>query len=107
MNVEAAEVVRETLMGIQPPGNPPSFKEVVNARTIGKGRHRQIIADMVMFDDRPAQVKLETFQWGWSVQWLSLPGGAISLEDGRWLRTREDDWLDLPLARFAEAEAPR
>lgn len=86
MSDEAANVVRETLMAIQPPGNPLSFKEITRASVSGKGRNRVILAELVMFDDQLGQVKLEPSPWGWSVQWVSLPGGAISLENGQWRR---------------------
>lgn len=91
MNTEALDVVRETLTASLPPGSPLMFKEIVSVSATGKGKARKIIAGMVMFDDLTGVVKLEPFQWGWSIQWISLEGGAISLENGQWLRVKEDE----------------
>lgn len=83
----AQDVVRETLTAAIPPGSPLMFKSIVHAHTTGKGRNRFILADLILFDDAPAAVKLEPFQWGWSIQWMYLPGGAFYLgPDNVWKR---------------------
>jgi hypothetical protein len=59
------------------------------------------VAELVMFDGHPATVRLE--QWSlagilsWSSQWITLPGGACSFEDGEWVRLDANLMPVLPL----------
>lgn len=84
-------VVRETLLAAIPPGAAPSFTAITSAESKGKGRNAAITATLTMFDGRPATVRLEPWAYGWSHQWMSLPGGAISCESGQWVRCPDDE----------------
>ena len=76
---QCVNIVRDTLLASIPPHAPPMFKEIVHAHSSGQGKRRQILADLILFDGETAGVKLEPFQWGWSIQWMHLPGGAFFL----------------------------
>jgi hypothetical protein len=73
-----------------PPGVPLSFTKIFRARFEGPGDKRRAVADVEMFDGRPA--RLAVWQWGsdaftsWAHEWLSLDGGHASWENGRWTR---------------------
>ena len=84
-------VVRETLLSVLPPGVPPSFTAITFAKITGKGRNAVIEATLTMFDGKPATVRLKPWAFGWSHQWMSLPGGAISCESGQWVRYPDDE----------------
>ncbi|PZP55929.1 MAG: hypothetical protein DI604_36000 [Delftia acidovorans] len=85
--VSAVDIVRDTLMVCLPPEAAPSFKTIVSARFEGK---HKIAATLVMFDGMPADLHLHRWVHGWSHGWDYLPGGAISWEDGEWVRYPED-----------------
>lgn len=79
------DIVVETMKS-HAPGGKVSFREVVSARKIGAGRSQQIYADLIMFDGQPAKLRLEKWQYGWSHQWLELPGGPIEMVGDSWQR---------------------
>ena len=87
----AYEIVRETLEAALPPGVPPSFTEIVNAKLVGR---REIEARLRMIDGLQATVRLSRWALGWSHQYIDMPGGALSFEGGRWARV-DDPQLEL------------
>lgn len=84
-----AAVVRKVLLAALPPGVPPSFRTIIRAHSEGRGKARQITADLVMVDGMPATVRLRQWEHGWSHQFTAMPGGALSFEDGAWVRVEQ------------------
>lgn len=88
--MNARETVIAGMTAILPPDVPLSFAEVLWAHFEGSGSNRRAIADVQMFDGRPA--RLSVTHWGarecpgWIVEWLELEGGDVSWEEGRWVR---------------------
>lgn len=88
---DAAGIVRSALLSVLPPGVPPSFRSIAGARFDGAGRSRNATADLIMFDGQPATVEVDQSAEGlWRHRWLSLPGGSVSWEGGRWVRRPKD-----------------
>lgn len=83
----AEDTIRRVLMDVLPPNVPPSFRRVVRARFVGKTR---ILAELEMVDGLPSEI--EAWQWpgGWAHRWVTLEGGDLSWEDGRWWRIDAD-----------------
>jgi hypothetical protein len=100
----ASDIVRQTLEATLPPGVPPSFSEIVGASFFGSGRGRTIHAKLVMIDGLPGVVRLSRWAMGWSHQWIDLPGGDLSFENGEWVRIGGDGEPVLPL--FASLPSP-
>lgn len=84
-------IVRETLLAVLPPGVPPSFTAITSVESTGKGPKIVILATLTMFDGESATVRLKPLAFGWSHQWMSLPGGAICCESGQWVRYPDDE----------------
>lgn len=81
----AKDFVDAHLRGCLPPGVPPSYRSIVSAEFVGRGRERRAVAGLVMFDGLPAQVSVRA--WGIpGHRFVDLPGGDVSFEDGRWIR---------------------
>lgn len=85
------ELVRQTLEAVLPLNVPPSFSAIISARKNGQN---EVIADLIMIDGLPATVRLRRWQLGWSHQFTSMPGGALSFEKGAWRRV-DDAQRDL------------
>lgn len=86
--MKATDIVTAVSTAIIPPGAPLPFVEIKGARFEGPNK---ITADVVMFDGRPARMRLTKWAFGWSHGWDSIPGGDISLEAGGWERV-EPEW---------------
>jgi hypothetical protein len=99
-NSQARQIVIDTLMSVLPAGVSPSFANIDSATETGRGDSREITAALTMFDGLPATVCLKPWAFGWSHQWMSLPGGDLSFEDGRWQRLDDDGELPLPLFKI-------
>jgi hypothetical protein len=87
----AADAVRHVLLAVLPPGVPPSFREITAARFVGTGRARKAVADLVMYDGRPATAEVDVGgrlgdSTVWRHRWTDMPGGACSWEGDRWVR---------------------
>jgi len=83
----ARDVVQRHLLGVLPPGVPPSFSRIDSAEFQGSGRGRTAVAALIMVDGLPATV--EVFAWGAGCsghRWLKWEGDALFFEDGRWQR---------------------
>jgi len=93
----AMSLVRQVLCDVLRPDVPPSFAEIRTAHMEGKGRRQTITAHLVMLDGLPATVRLSRWAMGWSHQWLDLPGGDLSFENGAWVRIGADGEPVLPL----------
>jgi hypothetical protein len=87
--VSAADALLSGVRAMLPPDAPELFT-LKSAKWHGSGRRREAVGEVTMFDGRPARLAVGTHEMGGHVglshYWISLPGGACSLEDGRWLR---------------------
>ena len=85
--MSAREIVQETLLNVLPPGVPPSFVSITSARFDGRNR---IDARLIMVDGLPAAVNLTRWALGWSHRFTEMPGGALSFENGEWVRVADE-----------------
>lgn len=76
------------------PTDAPELFTLKSAKWTGRGKAREAVGEVTMFDGRPAVVAVGTHEMagciGWTHRWLSLVGGGCSLEGGRWIRVEED-----------------
>lgn len=86
--MSALKIVMETAKAALPGGCPLPFSAVVRAR-FDDSRNR-ILADVVMFDGKPATMRLTRWAYGWAKGWDSLPGGDCSFENGQWQRVARE-----------------
>lgn len=106
--MKAREFIADRLQACLPDGVPPAYREIVSASFEGSGANRKAVADLIMIDGHPATVEIST--WGLMPQrYTSLPGGALSFEDGRWLRIDPATLEPFPVQGelFAALTAPR
>lgn len=82
---DAAQFIDTHLRACLPPGVPPSYSKIVQAVFVGRGKDRQALADLIMFDGLPAKVMIRTTGLK-PHRFIDLPGGDVSFEDGRWIR---------------------
>jgi hypothetical protein len=87
------EIVAEVLHADMAPGIPEIFRRVRHAE-MQPGLPVTIEADVVMFDGLPGRVRIGQLdndgQKSWWVGWLHMAGGAVSFEDGKWVRLDHD-----------------
>jgi hypothetical protein len=83
MIASAKELVKDTLASVLPPGVPPSHKLIVEAKY--NDRHH-VRARLEMFDGQPAVVELTRWEYGWSIRYEFMPGGACHWTGERWER---------------------
>jgi hypothetical protein len=85
------ETVAEVLRADMAPGIPDVFRRVVSAEIDDAG---VVTAVVVMFDGVPGRVRMgKTDMAGcriWWTSWVSMGGGAVAFEDGRWVRLDHD-----------------
>lgn len=84
---KAANVIRNVLLDVLPPGVPPNFRRIVRARFVAA---RRVVAELEMVDGLPAEV--EAWQWqadSWAHKWLRLDGGDLSWEGDGWKRVAD------------------
>jgi len=93
--------VDEHLRGCLPEGVPPSYRDIVDARSKGSGKAKTICANLVMFDGEPAQIVLTEHKPKrdaagpfavpiWSHRWVM--DQAVFWEDGAWHRDDADEF---------------
>jgi hypothetical protein len=96
------DTVAEILRGHAGPGVPDVFRRVYHAR-MEPGLPVTITADLVMFDGVPGRVRIGQFTIAgtpsWWATWLGTGGGAVSFEDGQWVRLDLDGNPVLPLLK--------
>jgi hypothetical protein len=83
----AADKIRRALMSTLPPGVPPFFARIIAARFEGKTR---ATADLELVDGLRGEI--EVWQYApecHAYRWISLEGGDLSYENGRWKRVTE------------------
>jgi hypothetical protein len=85
----AASLITEHLASCLPPDVPPSYQSISNARLAGYGKGRRAIADLIMFDGKAAQIEVTERDGMRRHRWISLEGGAVFFENGRWQRESE------------------
>ncbi|WP_038367779.1 hypothetical protein [Bosea sp. UNC402CLCol] len=95
--MRADALVRQTLEAVLPPNVPPSFRDIVGARFVGKNA---VTAGLIMVDGLPATVSLTRWAFGWSHRFTHMEGGALSFENGAWVRV-DDPQYALPLTEAA------
>ena len=85
----AAAHVEQALRSALPPDTPPSWQSIDAARYVSAQPRHEATAELTMFDGQLAKVRV----WLWARnrdafahEWLDMPGGDCSFEDGRWLR---------------------
>jgi hypothetical protein len=92
------ETVAEVLRADMAPGIPDVFRRVRHAE-MQPGLPVTITADLIMFDGLPGRVRIGQRdidgQKTWWVGWLHMAGGAVALEDGKWVRL-DDDGQPMP-----------
>jgi hypothetical protein len=79
------DIVLAAMADVLPAGVPLSFT-VTKARFDGKGVRRVALADVIMFDEQPARLKVWRLADAWAHEWLELPAGPVSWERGQWVR---------------------
>lgn len=82
----AALAVTEALLGVLPPGVPPSFIEITRAAFEGSGRNRKVVADLVMVDGLPATVEVWNAGPCTAHRWTNFPGGNLYWNARAWVR---------------------
>jgi hypothetical protein len=95
------ETVAEVLRADMAAGIPDIFRRVRHAE-MQPGLPVTIEADVVMFDGLPGRVRIGQFAGStssWSAAWLGTGGGAVSFEDGRWVRLDHDGQPMRPLLK--------
>jgi hypothetical protein len=84
------KLVSRVLGEVLPPDVPPSHRRIVSAISSGSGRREVITAELEMIDGQPATVELRPWSLGWSHRFTNMPGGALSYEDGVWIRVADE-----------------
>jgi hypothetical protein len=91
------ETVAKILRADTAPGVPDVFKRVVRVEM--DRCSRVISAAVVMFDGLPGRVRFGQFDMAghptWWSSWESTGGGAVSFENGKWVRL-DDDGQPMP-----------
>jgi hypothetical protein len=81
------ETVAEVLHAEMPIGIPDVFRRVILAEMDETG---VITAVVVMFDGLPGRVRCGQLDFEgkplWWTSWVSMGGGAVVFEDGKWVR---------------------
>lgn len=85
----AAILVAEHLASCLPPGVPPSYQSITNAKLAGYGKGRRAIANLVMFDGKAARIEVTERDDFRKHRWLLLEGGDVAFENGCWQRVSE------------------
>jgi hypothetical protein len=99
------ETVAEVLRVQMGAGTPDVFRRVRHAE-MEPGLPVTITADVTMFDGLPGRVRIGQFNiagsTSWWAAWLHMAGGAISFEDGEWVRLDLEGNPVLPLFSIRE-----
>lgn len=97
MSKEAENIVKKVLADALSPGIPPSYRCILRAKFLRKGRRPVINADLEMFDGLSASVQAQLWDHGWSHRWVSMEGASIWWNGEKWQRESDKTTEDLPL----------
>lgn len=85
----AKEHVEQALRACLPHGVPPSFRSIDAAHYVSAQPRHEAVAELTMFDGRPAKVRVWLYtrnRDAFAHEWIELPGGHCSFEEGQWVR---------------------
>lgn len=91
----AEKAIVNHLASCLPPGVPPIYRSIRNARFFERDRRQIATAELEMFDGQPATVEVFIWRLGVAHRWTNLVGGDACYEAGRWQRQHETRQPDL------------
>lgn len=81
------QIVHTHLASCLRPSAPRVHRMVIAASVVAGSDGREFVADLILFDGKPAKVAVRHGPTGlWSHQFTELPGGNCCLSRGRWRR---------------------